>query len=342
MHAAIEGRVAAIGDAARTLSLSPGSILEEVLPAVAEATGIERAIAYRVDRRPEGDRLDFCFTHGCGPPKRLAEALASFIERAPQPWGLYDPARPAKHERNRALVVYSGDRSTAHLRVPLLAAMAPVFGVAGHDQMRVLVCDGPALLAWLGGFSMDLFTPPQVGRLEAIAALLRPRLVLERQLSDHRVRAAALDASIEAIGRPAFFLGPAGHVVHANAAGLRLLELSPEVRGELRAAVAGASDRFVLHRIAEPGLKPHYLAVDRSTGKGVDARLAMAAARWELSRRQVEVLSCLARGMANKSIAEVLGCAPSTVEVHVSQLLERSGSESRAQLVARFWSELEG
>jgi DNA-binding CsgD family transcriptional regulator len=341
MYGGLDGRLAKVGDAARTISLRPGSILEEVLPAVATAAGMERAIAYRVERRPEGDRLDFCFAHGCGPPRRLAEALESFIERAPRNWGRYDPSCPARRERNRAMVVYSGDRRTAHLDVPILAAMAPVFGVVGCDQMRVLLCDGPSLLTWIGGFSVDLFTPQQLDCLERIAALLKPRLVLERQLSDQRLRAAALDVSIEAIGRPAYFLDPGGQVVHANAAGARLLDLAPEVRDGLRAAVAGASSRFILHRIASPGLRPHYLAVDRPRGPDLEARLAVAAGRWALSRRQVEVLSCLARGMANKTIADVLGCAPSTVEVHVSQVLERAGAESRAQLVALFWSELD-
>jgi DNA-binding NarL/FixJ family response regulator len=37
-------------------------------------------------------------------------------------------------------------------------------------------------------------------------------------------------------------------------------------------------------------------------------------------------------------VAEWLGCAGSTVELHVSALLDKSECESRAQLMARLWS----
>ncbi len=70
------------------------------------------------------------------------------------------------------------------------------------------------------------------------------------------------------------------------------------------------------------------------------ARLEAAVAVWDLTRRQRDVLGVLARGRSNKEIAAELGCAENTVELHVTQLLRRGGAASRAQLIARFWSEL--
>jgi DNA-binding NarL/FixJ family response regulator len=70
-------------------------------------------------------------------------------------------------------------------------------------------------------------------------------------------------------------------------------------------------------------------------------RATRAADSWTLTRRQAEVLAILARGHSNHEIAAALGCAVSTVEFHVTALLTKSRSRSRAELVARFWTELD-
>lgn len=69
----------------------------------------------------------------------------------------------------------------------------------------------------------------------------------------------------------------------------------------------------------------------------VGQRLARAASMWSLSKRQIEVLSTLVHGSSNKDIALQLGCSESTVELHVTALLKKSGAGSRTELVARFW-----
>ncbi|MGV3625937.1 MAG: helix-turn-helix domain-containing protein [Archangium sp.] len=71
-----------------------------------------------------------------------------------------------------------------------------------------------------------------------------------------------------------------------------------------------------------------------------DARLAVAQVKWSLTPRQLEVLSGLARGLSNKALTAELDCSVKTVETHVTEVLRRSGSESRLALVAMFWREL--
>ncbi len=71
----------------------------------------------------------------------------------------------------------------------------------------------------------------------------------------------------------------------------------------------------------------------------LDARLELHRERWRLTQRQADVLACVAKGASNKEIAEQLGCSLRTVELHVSNLLRRSGHASRAALMARFWSD---
>ena len=65
--------------------------------------------------------------------------------------------------------------------------------------------------------------------------------------------------------------------------------------------------------------------------------LSTARIRWGLSGREMEVLTHLAEGDANKEIAAKLSCALRTVEAHVTSILQKSGCESRAQVVARVW-----
>jgi DNA-binding NarL/FixJ family response regulator len=64
-------------------------------------------------------------------------------------------------------------------------------------------------------------------------------------------------------------------------------------------------------------------------------------ARWEerqssawLSARELEVLALVARGMANKQIADRLGVSDNTVKTHVAHLLRKLGVPDRAGAVA--------
>jgi DNA-binding NarL/FixJ family response regulator len=54
-----------------------------------------------------------------------------------------------------------------------------------------------------------------------------------------------------------------------------------------------------------------------------------------LSAREVEVLDLVARGMSNKAIAERLFLSVKTVQNRVSDLLAKTTSETRSELVAR-------
>ena len=59
---------------------------------------------------------------------------------------------------------------------------------------------------------------------------------------------------------------------------------------------------------------------------------------WRLTPRQQEVLEELARGLSNKEIAVELGCSPNTIEVHVGDLLRKSGLGGRRALMLAVWA----
>lgn len=52
-----------------------------------------------------------------------------------------------------------------------------------------------------------------------------------------------------------------------------------------------------------------------------------------LTVREREVLEQIGRGLSNKEIAIALGCAPKTVEWHVTSLLRKYNVDSRLRLV---------
>jgi DNA-binding NarL/FixJ family response regulator len=52
-----------------------------------------------------------------------------------------------------------------------------------------------------------------------------------------------------------------------------------------------------------------------------------------LSDREMEVLSCVVRGMSNKEIAGLLGISHQTVKNHVTSILRKFGVEDRTQAV---------
>jgi DNA-binding CsgD family transcriptional regulator len=55
----------------------------------------------------------------------------------------------------------------------------------------------------------------------------------------------------------------------------------------------------------------------------------------ELTAREQEVLGLLREGLANKELADALGCSVRTVEFHITNLLRKVGASSRLELVTR-------
>jgi DNA-binding NarL/FixJ family response regulator len=53
-----------------------------------------------------------------------------------------------------------------------------------------------------------------------------------------------------------------------------------------------------------------------------------------LTRREVEVLALIARGLSNKEIASELFLTEATVKTHVYHIFGKTGSRTRAQAVA--------
>ena len=109
-----------------------------------------------------------------------------------------------------------------------------------------------------------------------------------------------------------------GDVLPALRAGARGYLTKDAGAEEIAAAIA------TVHR-GEMALEP-----------AVQAQLVGALARGapdELTPRELEVLSLIARGLSNREIAEELVISMATVKTHINRVLMKTGSRDRAQAV---------
>lgn len=309
-----------------------------VLPEFRRLLGMPHGLTFAVGDRGEGLAVDSVYGYGM-PTAQVRAGLGEMVRRFQGRFGGFDARRPERAQRNVPLTMRDLAAATAR-PMPVVGELFPRFGIAGFDQLRVLVCEGESLLAWVGGFREAPFTGRDTMVLGALVPALRRRLAVERQLGEAPVAMAALAAALEAVGTAAFVVRGSGQVVHVNAAGRALLDqdrrtVSALLRDRVRGLAAAVLDLVRL----EGGVQDHWLALLRGGARPDPApRVAAAARRWGLTAREGEVLGRLALGEANKTIAAALGCAPNTVEIHVSSLLQKSGCESRSRLVARFWT----
>jgi DNA-binding CsgD family transcriptional regulator len=322
-------------------------VLESLLPGVQSLLEAEAVVAYGLQVGQGRLRLDFLHMRGLS--AEAPRLISEFFESAPVNFGHFDALAPEPWQRNvpRTLAdLHAHGRPTP----PALQELYARLGLAGMDQLRVLVCEDNALLCWFGALRTRPFGTRERQLLSRLVPDLRQRLVRERAQRLAALKASALEVALEALPSACYLVTGSGQVLHANAVGLAVLSReSARVREALRAAVASAEAAptapvheargLRLTRVAAPGQPASYVAVQEGSAEGqVPARVDQMAQRWGLTARQREVLAGLARGHSNRALAQVLGCAEKTVEVHVSAVLEKSGADSRAALLARLWS----
>ncbi len=283
---------------------------------------------YAPERASTGWRVSSLLWHGAGSDFDHVGALEEIMSRNPGGWQPgYNPDRPARAQRNRVLRPLARLEREIMLRTPLFQLVHVPTRTQHFDQLRVLICDGPALLAWVGGFREEPFTLRERRRLSALVPALHRRLRVERRLRDADFYHAGLEAALEAIAAPAFIVRNNGSVAHANANGRAAYDAD-------RALTARRAD-FEATPLAVPGAPDAVLLVKSAPSDDLCARVANAARRWKLTHRQAEVLALMARGDANKLIAAKLGCSLRTVEIHVTGVLRKAGCETRTEVVAR-------
>jgi DNA-binding CsgD family transcriptional regulator len=326
----------------------------------------KKALAFGV--RLEDGRISLAFAHVGGdlPGEKVALRFNALLASGRAPF-LFNPAKPEINQRNVPIAL------PPLLRIPTAGVLVkkarrgrpihlwPNGGLASETErvsteqflravgicddfvLRALICDGSTLLAWVGIFQPTAPTEKQREILAALIPPLQKRLKVERLVGKTTFNATALDLVLEKLSAPAFLITAGGAIVRTNSAG-RLVARA-DWRGLEQSlceslASPGTQSPYDLTRLSWAGVPDHYLAVQRPALREHANRLDEAVRRWSLRKQGAKVLCRLVQGDANKAIAAKLGCAESTIELHVTQILRQAGVDSRAALIAKFWSRL--
>ena len=324
--------VAEIEHELATLHLDRADAIDAVMLRMRELLDVEVVNAYGLAEATTGWELTRF--HGVGFSRGFVPRFSAFLAAAPRRYGLFDPSRPEPSQRNRVVEAVPRAEPSRPEQQIVERVLGPA-GLAHHRQLRVLLCEGPSLLAWFGLLSREPFTRRHRSIMRAIAKPMHSRLLVERRAARGQLAAAAFDALLEAISSPAFVVDARGTVRETNAAARQLLAGRER---EIRLALVDALARrptavpVRLTRLQDRGIAPHWLAIVEVDRAG--ARVAAAALRYRFTPREAEVLLWIARGATNHRIAAELGCVERTVEAHIANLFAKADVASRTELVA--------
>jgi PAS domain-containing protein len=298
------------------------AVLSRILPDVARLLRAPGASAYGV--RFDGERfvIDWLYNHGSSPT--VLEDARSVLGRLQFRSTFYTPAVPDPRQRNVALTSADLRALTGREMPALFREFMERAGLAGADQLRVLVCDGPALLAWVGSFRQEPFSAHERELLQRLAGPLRQRLNLERLLGREWTE-SAIHGALDSFPQPAFLLSTSGAIAHANRAAARLPEIEPA------AVQSGLHGYLVSELRPRRGARVRF-AVQSPEGEATPG-LDTAAARWGLSGSEADLADLIVRGHSERSMATAMACARSEVQRRVAALFAKAGVASRDGLL---------
>ena len=320
-----------------------GLALTPHLHAVREIFDAHNAVIYCPEARDAGWDLEFSEWAGRDSEARRA-AHRKLVRAAPPAapnFAAYDPFIVEKAQRNRTLTI----RDLVALEP---AAAGPhrrlwdALDARHEDEVRVLVCRGPRLLAWFGMVRETPFSKGEVRAFHELVAPLRERLLAEHATRAGRVEQSLIDAVLELVPEPCFVFGSGARIEFANAAALEMLETGAEQRAclqSLREAVLHGRrhDDFTLTSLAERGCPGYLLAVQTRRNEARASAVGRACRAWKVTGVRAAVLERLAAGGSNKEIAVSLGTTEVSVERHVTALFRASKTRSRAELLSRLF-----
>jgi DNA-binding CsgD family transcriptional regulator len=329
-------KLQAVEEALARFSLE-GDNIGDSLEALRELVDTDKVFLYSLGQRDGGDDLMVTREASVGcKHSDWSSVIDDYLRGRGVSWGSYHGLHPEPSQRNRVLRSDDVAALTGGKNLVVESAIYPRLGMAGEDTMRVLVCDGASLLAFLAIVQPDKTTETQRDLLTRLVPAFRKRLEFERGVGASSATAAALAATLEHVSGAAWVLGPRGQVLHTNSAGQQQFDADPTATSAaLEACAAGVvvPDFEVTPLRDGHGVGGHVVIAkpDRVAARKVPD----AALRLRLTPAQTRVLERVALGASNATIAAELGVAERTVEAHVTAILVKAQVSSRAALIVQ-------
>ena len=157
-----------------------GHALLAVLPKLRRLLEAERVAAFRPVRTGAGWKLDFAFLEGFA--AGMEKLATDWFATAPADAFFFDPYMPQADQRNVVLRTRADLPADEAAKAPAVRDLFPKLGLAGMDQIRVLICEGDQVLAWVGAFRIRTFTELDEQRFAALVPAMQSRLSLEASL----------------------------------------------------------------------------------------------------------------------------------------------------------------
>lgn len=314
--------------------------LEPLLEELRHLLGSDHAVAYCPVLR--GEHWELEFSHWAGPEGKLRERNhRAFVRSSPSEtptFAAYDPFAVERSQQNIALTtgaLFRVQRCAPQRHRQVYTAL----GVRDSDQLRMLICQGPRLLAWIGVVRGQPFDEDDARILQALAGTLTQRFAAHRETSAAPAHARLLEHVLDSLGEPAFLLSAKGQVEFCNDAARVLLEsdhgrfsFSALQRAILRGQTTGD---FTVTTLRSCGVPDYLLAIHNQRPSNRALAVARAGRAWQLRSRATAVLEQVARGLGNKEIASELACAEVTVEKQLTQIFRSANVRSRVELLSK-------
>jgi DNA-binding NarL/FixJ family response regulator len=289
------------------------------------------------------------------------------VDDAPQTLGLVCQSLEA--DGYTVVIARDGESALARLQlvtpdVILLDALMP--GLSGFETCRRIKQD-PALqhipVIFMTGLSetVHIVEAFEAGGVDYVVKPVRAAEVLVR-LSTHlrnaravRLAREAVDVAghgvllIDAQGRIGwrspqaaawlreFFPGDAGQLPPAWERWLMDADIGAGVgtADHIEGPPTGRADRNLrVRHLGAVGLGERMLLLQLRSAQNTDSAASHRVTEAQLTPRETEVLSWVAKGKTNRDVADILGMSPRTVNKHLEHVFEKLGVETRAAATA--------
>lgn len=207
-----------------------------------------------------------------------------------------------------------------------------------------------AAISLIRGVEEGPADPPAVARLEFLAPHFLRAVRIGRVLENVTLREKAFERTLDALASPVLLVSPTDGLVYANAAANKLMLAGLPLR---RIAESAVADQACLVTLADGVRRTSHclplgaLGAGKSGGRlqacqvvvlkeeaPIGSAVASAAAVYNLTHRECDVLFGLFESGGVPAISRLLGISKNTVSTHMKRLFDKTGTHRQSELAS--------